>query len=364
MNYAIFVRMKLLMSMIAFFLVQITTISSTTAQHIFDSTGVKYDTNYIEMYRDDLTTRFIISRKQNCYSLSDRLVNPWLRYKTNDNLLVGLGGTYNFLTLNLAVKMPLFNSDEDLYGKSTYVDLQTHTIFRRFILDLYLQWSKGYYLSDPQRVLTDWTSDQPLPLRGDLRTSLIGLNVQYLFNAERYSYRASFFHNEFQKKSAGSPLVGIEGYWMLGLADSVMVPVTAYGGRFLDDSPFDQSDMANMGINGGYAYTLVWNEALYLSFSSVVGITGGYHRLHHTASSHTSSSGISFGLNNSTRIALGYNSARYYVGLSYIRFSMSSRVGDQRDWISYSTGNIRFHVVRRFRLKRPIRLLRPDLWTF
>lgn len=356
--------MKLSVTMVCFLLPMVLSIPSASAQ-IFDvGTKVKYDTNYIQVYKDELTTRLFFSRKQNGYTLSDRLLQPWIKYKTNDNLLLGLGYTYSFLTLNLALKMPVFNSDNELYGASRYLDLQTHSIFRSFIMDLYLQWNKGYYLSNPANVIPNWDTNESLPLRGDLRTNVIGLNVQYLFNSSRYSYKASFVQNEFQKKSAGSPIAGIEAYWMLGMADSILIPMESNSGLFLEGALFNQTDIANIGVNGGYAYTFVWEKTLYASFSSVVGLSGGYNRVHQTVSSNTCCSGMAFGLNNSTRISLGYNNPTYYVGLSYIFFTMRNRVGNQGDWIAYSTGNIRFNVVRRFRLKRPIKLLRPDLWTF
>ena len=75
-------------------------------------------------------------------------------------------------------------------------------------------------------------------------------------------------------------------------------------------------------------------------------------------------SGLAFGMNNSTRISLGFNSSRYYVGLSYVHFTMNNRVGTSGNWMAYSTGNIRLNVVRRFRLNKSLKFLRPDLWTF
>ncbi|MBE9517967.1 MAG: DUF4421 family protein [Bacteroidetes bacterium] len=59
----------------------------------------------------------------------------------------------------------------------------------------------------------------------DLRTNIIGLNVQYLFNSERYSYKASFLQNEFQKRSAGSH------YWIRKLLDARNGGLTPLTGR-------------------------------------------------------------------------------------------------------------------------------------
>ena len=324
---------------------------------------VKYDTSYITAYKDELTTRIFLSRKQNGYNLSERLYSPWIKYRTNDNLLLGLGYTYSFLTFNLALKMPFINKDDDIYGKSKYIDLQTHFIFRSYIVDFYLQWNKGYYIMNPENVFPDYTETHR-PLRGDMRTNLVGLNLQYLFNSERYSYKASFLQNQFQRRSAGSPILGIEAYWMLGMNDSVTVGGDIPPSGFLGNMPFNQADIFNVGINGGYAYTFVWRESLYFSISSTIGISGGYNWIHNTSSSETNNTGATLGLNNTSRISLGYNNASYYVGLSFIRFSMANHVGEERNWMGYHTGNIRLNFVKRFRTKRAIKILRPDLWTF
>lgn len=325
---------------------------------------VKHDTSYIRIYRDELTTRIYLKRKQNGYNFSDKVASPFLRYKTNDNLLLGIGYTYSFLTLNLGVKLPFINNDDDKYGETSYTDFSMHGIFRSIIVDLYLQWNKGYYHSNPEDLIPGWDQSQGYPLRGDLRSNIVGINVQYLINSSRYSYKAAFLQNEFQKKSAGSPIIGFEGHWMLGSSDSAMIAPNIPPSGFLEDVPFNQVDIFNMGINGGYAYTFVWREKLYLSLSLTMGFSGAKNNIHYSNSSTTYWNGLTVGLTTSSRFSLGYNSNDYYVGLSGTHFALRNLVWNQGDWFTYTTADIRLNVVKRFRLKRPIKILRPDLWTF
>jgi len=361
-NNAIFVAMVFWLRFFACILMLSLSGLQTSAQIMDKIEKVKLDTNYIEAYKDELTARLYVSRKQNGYNLSDRLFSPLLKYRTNDNLLLGVGYTYSFLTLNLAVKMPFINQDDEIYGESKYLDLNVHTIFRSYIIDFYLQWNKGYFLSNPEKFNPAWNSGNGYPLRGDLRTHLLGVNVQHLFNSSRYSYRAAFQQNEFQKRSAGSPLVGLEAYYMLGMSDSMMVGGNIPPSGFLDDYPFNQVDVANVGVNGGYAYTFVWKEKLSLSLSTLFGISGGYNQVHYTNNSVTYRSGLTAGLTNSTRISFGVNSKRYYVGVSLRYFTLGNMSPGYADWFAYSTGNLRINLVRRFQLKRSILILRPDLW--
>jgi len=340
-------------------------LNQTADAQLFDENmTVNYDTNYVKVYRDELTTRIFLSRKQTGYTLSDRLIDPGLRYRTNDNLLLGLGYTYSFLTINLSVKMPFINTDDEIYGTSNYLDLSTHAMFRSFKIDLYFQWNKGYYVSNPGKYVDAWETGDPVPKRGDLRTNMIGINIQHLFNSRRYSYKASFQQNEFQRKSAGSPLAGVEAYWMLGMADSTLVPGMVPGVDYLGNIPFNQTDLFNFGINGGYAYTYVWKEQLYVSVATVFGLSGGKHLIHSTSDSFTSYNGLSAGITNDTRISVGYNNNNYYVGLSFVRFSMNQIIPGPGDWISYTSSNIRLNFVKRFTLKKTIKILRPDLWIF
>lgn len=338
---------------------------SAYAQFFDESTHLKYDTNYIRVYKDELTTRIYLARKQNGYTLSEGLFKPGLKFKTNDKMQLGLGYTYSFLTINLAIKPGFMNTDDDQYGESKSTDLSIQTAFRSYIFNVYLQWNEGHYISNPEDFYQVSLASADYPIRGDLRTNLIGFDVSYLFNSKRYSYKASFQQNEFQKRSAGTPIAGAEAYWMLSMADSSILPVS---GEPAVNSPelaaYNQADLFNFGVKGGYAYTFVWGERLYVSVSSTLGLALGFQNIHDSKESYTISDGAAFGVTNNSKLAIGYNNNKYYVGVSYIRLALGQMVGSDNDWMIYSQSSIRFNVVRRFQLKRNIKILRPDLWIF
>jgi hypothetical protein len=50
---------------------------------------------------------------------------------------------------------------------------------------------------------------------------------------------------------------------------------------------------------------------------------------------------------------VGYNSARYFVGLSVVNLAMRSQTPVGRSTLSYDTGNIRLNFCRRFTVKPP-----------
>ncbi|MFH0756309.1 MAG: DUF4421 family protein [Bacteroidota bacterium] len=216
--------------------------------------------------------------------------------------------------------------DDQLYGDTRYIDLQSHIIFQRYIVDFYLQSTRGFYLDNPENVFPVYLDEPFKPLRGDIQTNDVGLNVQYLFNPDRYSYRASFLQNQFPRKSAVSPIAGIEAYWLLGTSDLVTVGVDIPASGFLGDMPFHHAYILNTGVNGAYAYTFVWLESLNFFLSTVVGVSFGFNRFNNTSDLETVHSPTSMGLNNTARIALGYNSATCFMGLSFICFTMTNHV--------------------------------------
>jgi len=331
----------------------------------FDGADVqRYDTNYISIYKDELTTRVFLSHKQNSYILSEKLFSPWLQYRTSGQYQIGIGYTYSFLTLNLAIELPFVYEDRQKYGDSRYLNLDVRTDFRNMMVDLYLQWTRGYYLSNYKDFPELAGAYTGFPVRNDIRTSIVGINIQHLFNSERYSHKASFLQNEFQKRSAGSPVLGFEAYWMLGMADSILIPLPLDRSDFAGGAEFNQADLLSVGLNGGYAHTFVIKERVYLSLSSTWGIAAGTCILNNTATSELNRPGLSLGVTNHNQVSMGFNRKSFYTGISLTNFNINQNYSFKNGWFKYSTINIRLSVVKRFKLHRPIRILRPDLWIF
>ncbi|NTV23926.1 MAG: serine hydroxymethyltransferase [Nanoarchaeota archaeon] len=72
-------------------------------------------------------------------------------------------------------------------------------------------------------------------------------------------------------------------------------------------------------------------------------------------------SGLVLGLRSDLLISAGYNSDRWYFGISYINMALISQAPIEERSIGYETGMIRINLVRRFQTKKPIRILNPEL---
>src|SRR5690606_6170000 len=173
---------------------------------------------------------------------------------------------YNGITLNLSYGFPFLNRNEN-NGETKYLDLQAHTYVRKYSVDLFGQFYRGYYLTDrPYRL-----SKQPeYYLRPDLKMNIAGVSVFRVMNHRRFSYRAMFFQDEWQKRSAGSLLIGGEAVYGTIKAASAFV-TSEYRSAF--DSPeVDRIRMLKIGPGLGYGYTLVAGDHLFFSGSATATI--------------------------------------------------------------------------------------------
>ena len=97
-----------------------------------------------------------------------------------------------------------------------------------------------------------------------------------------------------------------------------------------------------------------------------ISLTGGTSLAHVTLFSgendNSKESGIKVGFHSTFKTALGYNHKRFYIGFSYVNLPVISQAPVPKGWIRFGTGNIRFNIVYRFPLKKPIKILDPKYW--
>ena len=294
------------------------------------------DTTYFKTYSDQITGRFYFSRKYTSLVIGDQQSEFKLDYRPNTSLNMGVGATYKNITLNIAYGFPFLNQDEGK-GKTRYLDLQAHMYGKKLTIDFFGQFYNGLYLNPKGK----GTLDGSYYVRPDMKLREIGLSCQYLFNHKRFSYRASFLQNEWQRKSAGTFLLGGEGYVGWAQADSgvfpkaipVANPPVATEVRFFEFGP-----------NAGYAYTLVIARHFFITGSLSVGLD--YNRTDYWSESQSTTS-EDFSTNTNLRLFAGYNSERSAISFTFTNSAVS--LTSQKSYnVSINTGNVRLNYVRRF----------------
>jgi len=128
----------------------------------------KFDTNYIVSYADIFSLRFILVSKKNEFSIIDKNSDNSISYLPNSRLNFGFGLSYKWLGINLSASFPGSNRDEQTYGKTKRLDLQSNLYSRKFVVDLIFQFYRGFYVADPTSIIPGWQPGDPYPIRGDI----------------------------------------------------------------------------------------------------------------------------------------------------------------------------------------------------
>src|SRR5688572_32818258 len=133
--------MKFALSLILFL-----TLSAVTERVNAQQDSTYQDSTYYVSYERQLTTRFYFSKKYTSLKFRDIGENYNLTYRPNTTLNMGVGATYRSFTLNLAYGFGFLNPERG-QGDTKYLDLQFHTYTRRFVIDMFGQFYRGFFLT-------------------------------------------------------------------------------------------------------------------------------------------------------------------------------------------------------------------------
>ena len=300
----------------------------------------KTDTAYYQPYSNKVTGRFYFSRKFTTLIVRNVSKDYEVRYRPNTSLNMGVGATYKWATLNLAYGFGFLNPERGR-GKTRYLDLQFHSYGRKFTIDLLGSFYTGFYLAPRGKAANN---DNEYYLRPDLKVNAGGVTVQYVFNHGKFSYRAAFLQNEWQRRSAGTLLAGLEIYTGSIQADSTIVPTAV-------DSETAATRLTEMrffelGPSLGYAYTYVYKRHFFVTGAASVSLSAGFNTFY-DHDGKTRATGIT--PNTLYKISGGYNSSSWAVSILYVSNAQSLARDTNDRAIRLNTGNMRLNFVYRFR---------------
>lgn len=170
---------------------------------------------------------------------------------------------------------------------------------------------------------------------GGLTSTIKGFNLYYIFNHRRFSYPAAFSQSTIQRRSAGSPLLGI-GYTQHTLTvdwNELNDVIKERLGNRVSSSPIDSTLMfsevkyTDVSVSGGYAYNWVFAHNWVLAGS--VSLALAYKRSTGDVT-HRSFSISDFKFNNINidgigRFGVVWNNSRWYAGMSTILHAYNYR---------------------------------------
>jgi len=298
----------------------------------------QHDSSYYQTHNDLMHGRLALLQKYNVLHYKNTNENR-SNYSTRTLHGVGAGFSYDWVTINLSFGAR-FNGAERAKDKPKYLDIQLHAYSKKFILDIFGHRFKGLYVPG------DKDADGIFYYRSDLERRLIGGSFQYIVNNKRFSFRSSFLQTDWQKRSAGSLLLGFESYVGRITADSSLLPYRTDvdpSGNLAKKDFFWQ-----VGPTIGYAYTVVIKKHFFVTGSFAESFNFGTRVTTEEYGERVTSK---FVANPSYRIMMGYNTDGWGIALFYVNNRVNIPVAANDYELAVSSGVLRLNFVYRFRSK-------------
>jgi len=295
------------------------------------------DTLYYVSYDTMLAARVYFSQKYTNFRFVDRNEDIRIHYLPNTTLNLGVGATYKIATLNFAYGFGFLNPDRD-QGETKYLDLQCHIYGQGLLIDLFGQFYRGFHLRNDE--LRD--AEGSYYYRPDIRVQQIGFSGYWIVNKDRFSYRAGFLQNEWQKKSAGSFLLGWQLLFGGGTSDSTIVPSNLYSVPPVEGTK--RLSFVETGPSAGYAYTLVIKKHFFIMASATITVDFSVNVLESPERVRSTSLVPNFGI----KAFAGYNSRKSSISLTFTNETVNLAAGKPEQLFGLNTGNLRLNFVHRF----------------
>ena len=307
------------------------------------------DISFFVTYPKMLTMRFYFSQKYVAFTLQGAGKNNDLQYRPNTTLNMGVGATYHNFSLNLAYGFGFLNQDKEK-GKTKYLDLQGHFYPNKWAVDWFGELYKGYYLHPKGFAATGAGNYYTRP---DAKVTLFGIAAYRVMNAAKFSYNAAIIQNEWQKKSAGSLLLGAETYYGVMKADSAWVP-SALKNNYAQ-SGINTIKFFSFGPGVGYAYTLVVDQHVFIMGSLALNLNLGFSTEAGTAAK---SNKIALNPESVFRMAAGYNSSTWNLSANWVGNRLPITGKSSTNNYLVETGNYRIILAKKImpgpKLKKPL----------
>ncbi|MEL7002662.1 MAG: DUF4421 family protein [Bacteroidota bacterium] len=301
---------------------------------------------YINEYHDKFYIKPILTSRNLNLELQNRdnQIND-IEYKPNGTAYFGLGLYFFDIGLEVAIKLPdETGRDAEIFGETDIFDFQTNIYSKKWGADIAYQRYSGFYLEDPDRHIPSWNRGDPFPQRDDLRLFNFQLNVFYIFNHNRFSFRSAYNQSDRQLRSSGSFLMNLFTGTTTFRADSILIPEEELM-FFGDEGRLDFGRFSTLALLPGYTHNFIIDR-FYLNASLSVG--PGHLWVRHDVDDRIKND-INIKPVVNLRTAVGYNSDSFFGGLSFVSQNVNATIGEL-DVRSFS-GNFKVFMGYRFQEK-------------
>lgn len=236
-------------------------------------------------------------------------INGDLYKNTND--YIGAGITYGWLDGDISFSLPGTTYLKEERSNLTQFKLAFSYTRRKIVYRWFYTDSRGVIISGSENEF------ESTPSLHDVR---LGMQITYLFNSEKYSYRAAMYQSEYQKKTAGSFLIRVDPFYRrLGSNNGSMIPAAFdVASRFGEQAGLEYIEAPGLLILPGYGINIAIRDTRF--FVSPIVFAGlGIARNKYAATTGTGSfTSLEYAAN--AVLNAGYNGNKMY---SKIQFNWS-----------------------------------------
>lgn len=282
--------------------------------------SAKTDTTYIQPFEQKLSVKTYISKNLLLLNRDSDVKDEEVSYMSNTPVGIGLGFSWHNSSISFGYGFDFMRDKEK--GKTKSLDFQYHHYGRKYVADFYFLKYKGFYIDEKSG-----KDDKEIELCPDLTINQYGVAGQYVFNGNKFSYKATFDQSERQLKSAGSFILGGSAFLTEIKSDS----------SFIVD---EKKDFRNfqIGVSAGYAYTWIIKKNYFITASTTAGMNFGKENGNNKLKVYPTAL---------PRVSFGYNHKDWSLGMSFVGNMVSVAFSDESS-INVFSGNFQLSFTKRF----------------
>lgn len=270
------------------------------------------DTAYVKKFKNLFSVKLFLQNNGFQYAITPEnnslfneteLQNAHVLFTTNIQPTIGIAVNIRGIGFSY-----VFNSIDDYFDisnnriKSDYKKFLFSTYGNGTALEIgYISYSKFYFNYKKNNSLVEDNSN-------DMKARQFFLSSVFIKNRKRFSYSAAFNQSQFQKKSAGSFLLGI-GFKYNRIMSDDLIPDDVNPYFFAPNVKSNKNLL--LVLQPGYAYNIV-KSGFYFSNALLVG-SGLQKQEYRTSSGKWSELAIPFVIKGKS--GLGYNGKTFFCGL-------------------------------------------------
>ncbi|MEC9281387.1 MAG: DUF4421 family protein [Bdellovibrionota bacterium] len=248
-----------------------------------------------------------------------------IQFSPNNASTLNLIFSYGNLGLDLKTTKARNDDDNQIDIDTKYHDIQLAFYGGKHNYLVTYQEYKGYYVSNPEEVDSNYTSNSPESLFPDMETRSISFRYFRVFNSEKFNLDSAYGIVNYQEEKGGSWILGIGGS-----KDKLKSPNKGFSPSYANTNyqaiiDLKKIDILSINAQGGYSYTYVY-KSLYANAIFMLGASIQQKSLNYSNEVNTDTA---LGFNSTVGISFGMNKKKHKLNLQVFGISNQIKIDDK-----------------------------------